>query len=329
MSHYILRNNGQDGLDRRGFLKCMAWAGTGALIAINGGVLRSQTLTDSAATGGPEGELLFVQISDSHIGFNREPNKNVVETFKIAIDRINAMPTTPAFMVHTGDLTHLSKPTEFDAVAQILKECKVKQIFYVPGEHDVISDDGALYLERFGKGTQGQGWFSFDVKGVHFVGLVNVINLKAGGLGFLGEPQLAWLESDLKKISDSTPVVVFAHIPLWTVYPEWGWGTDDGERVLSLLKRFGSVTVLNGHIHQTLQKVEGNIFFHTAMAMSFPQPKPGTAPSPGPIKDVPADKLKSMLGVTSVRYVPGKKSLAVIDSNLDSPIPVAMAALRS
>jgi 3',5'-cyclic AMP phosphodiesterase CpdA len=263
----------------------------------------------------PTGELSFVQISDSHIGFNKAANPDVVATLEVAIARINALPAPPSFVIHTGDLTQLSKPDEFDTLGQVLKGIRTNQIFYVPGEHDVLDDSGHAYLDRFGKGTQGEGWYSFDQKGVHFVGLVNVVNLKAGGLGTLGAGQLEWLERDLERLSSSTPVIVFAHIPLWTVYPEWGWGTEDSERALSYLRRFGSVTVLNGHIHQTMQKVEGNITFHTAMSSAFPQPQPGAAPGPGPLK-VPADKLRSLLGVTDVNYRRGNRTLAIVDAPL-------------
>ncbi len=323
MSHYIDHDHNHDGIDRRGFLKCMAWVGTGVLFTVTGGILRSETITQitagadalKGALSRPKGELSFVQISDSHIGFSKEANKDVVGTLQEAIARINALPTPPAFILHTGDLSHLSKAAEFDAVDQILKSAKTGQVFYVPGEHDVLNDNGKQYLGRYGKNTKGDGWYSFDHSGVHFIGLVNVLNLKAGGLGALGDEQLEWLEDDVKGLSSSTPIVVFAHIPLWTVYPDWGWGTDDGARALSYLKRFGSVTVLNGHIHQTMQKVEGNVTFHTAMSTAFPQPAPGAAPSPGPMK-VPAEKLRSLLGLTDVNYIQGRSSLAIIDSTL-------------
>jgi 3',5'-cyclic AMP phosphodiesterase CpdA len=232
-----------------------------------------------------------------------------------AVARINALPKTPSFMLHTGDLTHLAEAEEFDTLDQILKSCKTKQVFYVPGEHDVLNDNGQQYRDRFGKGSKGSGWYSFDQKGVHFVGLVNVMDIKEGGLGVLGHEQLEWLEDDLKARSSSTPIVLFAHVPLWAIFPKWGWGTEDSEQALGYLKRFGSVTVLNGHIHQIIQKVEGNITFHTAMSTAFPQPQPGAAPKPGPLK-VPAEKLRSALGVTSVNYVEGKSTLAVVDSPL-------------
>jgi len=316
LSDELLHDHNHDGIDRRGFLKCMAWAGTGAFCVIKGGVLNSYSLS-GFSFGGHEhkGDLSFVQISDSHMGFDKAANPDVVGTLKAAIDKINALPVSPAFILHTGDISHLSKPGEFDTVDQLLKAASTKDIFFVPGEHDVLGDDGKSYLERYGKNTQGAGWYSFDKNGVHFVGLVNVMNLKAGGLGSLGGEQLEWMEKDVKHLSKSTPIVVFAHIPLWSVYPEWGWGTDDSVQALSYLKPFGSVTVLNGHIHQTMQKVEGNVTFHTAFSTAFPQPKPGQAPSPGPMK-VPADQLRTLLGVTDVNYVRGQHALAVIDSNL-------------
>ena len=216
--------------------------------------------------------------------------------------------------MHTGELTHLSKPEEFDTLQQELTGVRVPT-FYVPGEHDVLNDNGKGYLERFGKNTKGAGWYSFDHAGVHFIGLVNVVDLKAAGMGALGAEQLEWLEGDVKRLKSSTPIVVFAHIPLWSVYPDWGWGTQDSAQALAYVKKFGSVTVLNGHIHQTMQKVEGNVTFHTAMSTAFPQPQPGKADSPGPMK-VPADQLRKVLGITDVDYVRGQHSLAVVDSNL-------------
>jgi Icc protein len=312
----ILHDHNHDGIDRRGFLKCMAWAGTGALCVMQGGVLKSYSLSrmselDPAAAAG---ELSFVQISDSHMGFNKPANPDVAGTLKAAVDKINGLPAPPEFLLHTGDISHLSKPEEFDNVDQILKSTG-KDVFFVPGEHDVLNDDGKQFLERYGKGSKGSGWRSFDKKGVHFIGLVNVMNLKAGGLGTLGPEQLEWLEDDVKHLKASTPIVVYAHIPLWAVYPEWGWGTEDSAQALAYLKKFGSVTVLNGHIHQTMQKVEGNVTFHTAASTAFPQPQPGKADSPGPMK-VPAEQLRSVLGITNVNYVRGQHALAVVDSTL-------------
>jgi Icc protein len=316
-----VENKEQNKIERRGFLKCMAWAGTGLVWAMNAGVLTSCNLMPG---GRPKGVFSFVQISDSHIGFNNAPNQNVTGTFQEAVNRINALEDQPAFLIHTGDISHLATPEQFDTATQILKGARASQVYYTPGEHDVFTDDGKTYLDKFRKGTQGNGWQSFDYEGVHFVGLINVLNLKQGngtglggtGFGQLGQDQLQWLEKDVKGLTDSTPIVVFAHVPLWTIYPDWGWGTEDSAQALSYLKRFGSVTVLNGHIHQILQKVEGNVSFHTARSTAFPQPAPGTAPAPGPIKDVPADKLRSVLGLRDVTYVANNTPLAVVDSSL-------------
>ena len=300
-------------LDRRGFLKCMAWAGTGVVWTVSGGVLSSCNLIPGQ--GPPKGSFTFVQLSDSHVGFNKAPNADVVRTLQTAIDGVNALADTPDLVIHTGDLTHLSKAEEFDTVDQLLKGLKVKDRFYVPGEHDNVDDNGKQYLARFGTGAQGTGWHSFDHNGVHFVGLSNVFDLPEGGLGKLGADQLDWLQKDVKGLSASTPIVVFAHIPLWTVYPQWGWGTGDAEQALGYLKRFGSVTVLNGHIHQVMQKVEGNVTFHTARSTAFPQPEPGKAAGPGPM-NVPAEQLKSFLGVSRVDYRENPGSLAIVDSTL-------------
>ena len=311
----ILVDHNHDGIDRRGFLKCMAWAGTGTLCVMQSGILKSYALSGGLLPEATAGELCFAQISDSHMGFNKPANTDVVSTLKAAVDKINGLAKPPEFLLHTGDITHLSKPEEFDTVDQILKSAVAKDVFFVPGEHDVVGDDGKQYLERYGKQAQGAGWYSFDKKGVHFIGLVNVMNLKAGGLGSLGPDQLGWIEKDVQSLGSSTPIVVFAHIPLWSVYPEWGWGTDDSAQALALLKRFGSVTVLNGHIHQTMQKVEGSVTFHTAASTAFPQPEPGKAESPGPMK-VPAEQLRQLLGITDVNFVRGQQALAIVDSKL-------------
>ena len=311
-----LQDLNNDGVDRRGFLKCMAWAGTGLVWTMSGGIPASRAFAKSAnRSAAKSADFTFVQISDSHIGFSKPANPDVTATLQTAINKINAMPQKPDFIIHTGDLSQLSKPSEFDTLDQVLKGASAKQTYFVPGEHDMLSDNGDQFLQRYGKGTKGSGWYSFDQKGVHFVGLVNVANLKAGGMGSLGHEQLEWLEDDLKGRSASTPIVLFAHIPLWTIYPDWGWGTDDSEQALAYVKRFGSVTVLNGHIHQIMQKIEGKVSFHTAMSTAFPQPAPGTAPSAGPMK-VPADKLQQVLGITDVNYVVSGRSLAIIDSPL-------------
>ena len=300
----------QDGIDRRGFLKCMSWAGTGLVWTFAGGVPSSR-LFGQPTHKNQQSDFTFVQISDSHIGFNKAANADVTATLQTALNTIDAVASAPDFLIHTGDLTHSSKPAEFDTLDQLLGS--KRQVFYVPGEHDTSVDDGKMYLDRYGKGSQGNGWYSYDHKGVHFIGLVNVVQLE--GMGKLGQEQLDWLKKDLGSLKSSAPIVIFAHIPLWAIYPTWGWGTSDSEQAFAMLKRFGSVTVLNGHIHQVLQKVEGNITFHTAMSTAFPLPAPGTAQSPGPMK-VPAEKLQQVLGITNVSFVAQRHQLAVVDAPL-------------
>jgi Icc protein len=307
-----------DGIDRRNFLSCMAWAGTGLLWSMVGGVPRARLLAESSHARdsklGRVEDFSFVQISDSHIGFNKGANPDVSGTLRTAIERANATAAGmkfPDFMLHTGDITQNSKAEEFDTAVELNKSFR-GEIHYVPGEHDFV-DDGEQYKQRFGKSTLGSGWYSFNHKGVHFVGLNNCVQVDS--MGHIGAEQLAWLKSDLADLSASAPVVVFAHIPLWTVYEQWGWSTSDAVEALALLKRFGSVTVLNGHIHQVMQKVEGNISFHTAMATAFPQPAPGSASHPGPMT-VPAGKLASVVGITDVQVVRGHAHLAVVDHTL-------------
>lgn len=299
-------------IDRRKALKCMVWAGSGLVWTLNGGVPSSHLIGSAKAAAAG---FSFIQISDSHIGFNKAANPNPNATLTEAIAKIGDLPSKPAFVIHTGDITHLSKPQEFDDADQLIGGAKL-DVHYVPGEHDVIDEkNGEAYLTRYGKLSKGKGWYSFDHAGVHFIGLVNVYDLKAGGMGNLGAEQLAWLAADLKARTASTPLVIFAHIPLWTVAADWGWGTQDSAEALKLLTHFGSVTVLNGHIHQIMQKVEGNVTFHTARSTAFPQPAPGTAPSPGP-KLVPPEQLRSVLGVSSVTLARGNTPLAIIDSTL-------------
>jgi Icc protein len=302
---------------RRDFLKCMAWAGTGALFTVAGGVPSSIGLDAALAAPPKLASFSVLQISASHIGFAKPANPDARATCREAIAKVKALAVRPDFIIHTGDVSQLSRDDEFDDAEQMLRDTGIP-LFFVPGEHDMLDPDGGkAFLSRFGKGTRGAGWYSFDHRGVHFVGLVNVADLKPGGMGNLGAEQLAWLKADLAGRPSSTPIVVFAHIPLWTVYADWGWGTDDSEQALRLLARFGSVTVLNGHIHQITQKVEGHIAFHTARSTAFPQPAPGTAPSPGPLT-VPADKLHDMLGITSASFLRGRERIALIDSTLSS-----------
>lgn len=312
-----MSNRHDHGIDRRGALECMAWAGTGLLWTVVGGVPQTSGILGSGEAKAATSGLTFVQISDSHIGFTKPANPNPSATLVEALGKIAALPKRPDFILHTGDITHLSKPAEFDEADKVLGAAGF-ELRTVPGEHDVVDEGaGKAYLERYGRrtGAKGTGWYSFDHKGVHFIGLVNVTDFETAGAGSLGSEQLAWLAADLRGKSRSTPIIVFAHIPLWTIYQDWGWGTKDGAEALALLKPFGSVTVLNGHIHQLMQKVEGAVTFHTARSTAFPQPAPGTAPAPGP-KAVPAEQLRDFLGITSVAIEKGKKPLAIVDSTL-------------
>jgi hypothetical protein len=307
-----MNNDDSSGLDRRQTLRCMLWAGTGVVWTVVAGVPASRLIGSARAA---EGSFSFVQISDSHVGFAKPANPDARATLAAAIDKVLAIETKPAFMIHTGDIAHTAKPEEFDDAAQAIGRTRL-DVHYAPGEHDILDPaTRAAYLDRFGKGATGGGWYSFDHAGVHFVSLVNVVDLKKNGLGSLGAEQLEWLEGDLKGKSASTPIVVFAHIPLWMVAPEWGWGTEDSAQALGYLARFGSVTVLNGHIHQLMQKVEGAVTFHTARSTAFPQPAPGTAPAPGP-KLVPAGELRKWLGVREVAYSATPTRLAVTDTDL-------------
>jgi len=287
---------------RRGALKCLAFGGAGTLFMLSGGIVSPISLA-SAAAAPAVGKPLFLQISDTHIGFNKEANPDVAGTLKQTIALVGALPEKPAMALHTGDITHLSKPEEFDTAAQLLAGLKVTELHTTPGEHDVTDAGGATYMARFGKASGGRGYYSFDSDGVHFIALVNVLNFKPGGLGALGDDQIAWLAGDLKGRAASQPIVVFAHMPLWTIYEPWGWGTGDADQAFALLRRFGSVTVLNGHIHQIVSKVEGNITFHTARSTAYPQPAAGVGPGPGPLK-VDAALLPKMLGMTTVGYAP-------------------------
>jgi 3',5'-cyclic AMP phosphodiesterase CpdA len=303
---------------RRGALKCLAYGGAGTLFTLSGGILLASDVAQAATKhmAADVGMPLFVQISDSHIGFNKEANPDVAKTFKESIALINAMPQKPALVLHTGDITQLSKPEQFDMAAQLMKQLKVSEIHTTPGEHDTADAGGGKeYFSRFGKASDNKGYYSFDSNGVHFVALINVLDFKPGGLGILGPDQLAWLKKDLEGRSASQPIVVFAHMPLWTIYEPWGWGTGDADQAFAMLRRFGSVTVLNGHIHQIVSKVEGNMTFHTARATCFPQAKAGVGPGPGPLT-VPAEVLPTMLGIRTVTYKPHPTMMTVTDKSL-------------
>jgi len=303
---------------RRNALKCMAYGGAGTLFVLAGGVFTPLDLA-SAADDKPGtarlGKPLFVQISDTHIGFNKDANPDVNGTLTQTIDIVNAMAAQPALIIHTGDITHLSRATEFDQAQQMFSGLRTTELHTVPGEHDTQDPTVTEYFNRFGKASGNKGYYSFDHAGVHFIALINVLQFKPGGLGTLGDEQLAWVTADLKARSSSTPIVVFAHMPLWTIYEPWGWGTGDADQLMQPLRRFGSVTILNGHIHQIVQKVEGNMTFHTARSTAYPQPVAGEGTGPAPLK-VPADQLPRMLGVTSMSVVKHPSSMAMTDTTL-------------
>jgi 3',5'-cyclic AMP phosphodiesterase CpdA len=294
------------GVSRRQAVKCLMWGGAGVLWTFAGGVPRPLRLGGAEAQAGEMPGFTFGQMSDSHIGFKAGEHPSAQDTLVEAVTRMAAV--QPDFVIHTGDVSHLASAEQFAIAAQLMQGVK-REVFYVPGEHDTIGDQGKLFFERFGRGRGTGGWYSFDAHGVHFVGLVNVVTLTSTGLGTIGAPQLKWLQEDLKGRSASTPIVVFAHMPLWSIYPQWGWGTDDAGPALAALRRFGSVTILNGHIHQVIQKVEGNVTYHTAYSTAFPQPAPGAGPGPGPLK-VPADKLKTLLGIRRIEMVSSRVALA-------------------
>jgi len=306
-------------LSRRNALKCLAYGGAGTIFALSGGVFTPVDLAladGNRQSAGKTGKPLFVQISDTHIGFNKEANPDVAGSLTRTIDLVNGMRDQPALIIHTGDITHLSKAAEFDVAQALFSRLRPAEMHTVPGEHDTADATVTEYFNRFGKASNNKGYYSFDHAGVHFIGLINVLQFKPGGLGSLGDEQLAWVAADLKGRSASTPIVVFAHMPLWTIYEPWGWGTGDADQLMNALRRFGSVTVLNGHIHQIVQKVEGNITFHTARSTSYPQPLAGEGAGPGPLK-VPVDRLASMLGMTSVSVVRHPRALALTDTALD------------
>jgi 3',5'-cyclic AMP phosphodiesterase CpdA len=303
---------------RRQALACLAYGGAGTLFALSGGVFTPIDLARAASDRQGTARLgkpLFVQLSDSHIGFNKEANPDVNATLTQAIDLVNAMHDQPALIIHTGDITHLSRPAEFDLAQQLFSRLRATEMHTVPGEHDTTDPSVSEYFKRFGSVSGNKGYYSFDHGGVHFIALINVLEFKPGGLGTLGEAQLAWVKEDLRGRSDSTPIVVFAHMPLWTIYEPWGWGTGDSGALMSELRRFGSVTVLNGHIHQIVQKVEGNITFHTARSTAYPQPQAGIGDGPGPLK-VAADQLPKMLGLSSVSERRHPRALECNDSTL-------------
>jgi calcineurin-like phosphoesterase family protein len=305
--------NNPEGMSRRQLMRHSAWFGAAVVLTVAGGEVISHVAGSSGAAQQATPALRFAQISDSHIGFNGPANTNVTDTFTHAIGQINGLGYTPDFVIHTGDLTHLATPDQFDQVKQMLTGLNTPRVFTVPGEHDSTDDAGQKYRQAFGAGTRGDGWYSFDIAGVHLIGLVNTLNMQK--LGHLGTDQLEFIEKDVAALSSDTPIVVFSHIPLFAMYPDWGWGTDDATQALSYLKRFSSVTCLNGHVHQLFSKTEGNVTFYSATTTAYPLPAPGHGPAPKPVT-LPAGKLRDALGVREVSYTKGQQALALKDQKL-------------
>ena len=304
------------GMTRRQLIRHSAWFGAAVGLAVVGGEVISHIAgTAGAAHTQARPTLRFAQISDSHIGFQGTANANVTGTFTEAINQVNGLGYTPDFVIHTGDLTHLSTPDQFDQVKQMLTGLNTPHIFTVPGEHDSVDDAGQKYRQVFGAGTRGDGWYSFDIAGVHVIPLVNTLNFKSMGLGHLGTDQLDFVQKDVAPLSSDTPIIVFGHIPLFAMYPSWGWGTDDATQALSYLRRFSSVTCLNGHVHQLFTKTEGNITFHSATTTAYPLPHPGDGPAPKPVT-LPAGKLHDALGIREVSYIKGQQALALKEEKL-------------
>jgi hypothetical protein len=309
--------DGPTGMSRRQLLRHTAWFGVAVVLTVTGGEVISHLggspVPASAAVATDPRALRFVQVSDSHLGFHGPANTDVTGSFSRAIDQVNGLEFRPDFVMHTGDLTHLSTADQFDQVRQMMRGLRTGGVFAVPGEHDSVDDHGQKYRAMFGAGTHGDGWYSFDIKGVHVIALVNTLALEK--LGHLGTDQLEFIRKDVAGLSSDIPIVVFSHIPLFAMYPAWGWGTDDAVRALSYLRRFSSVTCLNGHVHQLFAKTEGNVTFYSATTTAYPLPHPGVGPGPIPVT-LPAGQLGAALGIRDVSYQPGQHTLAIRDRRL-------------
>jgi 3',5'-cyclic-AMP phosphodiesterase len=288
-------------MERRKFIEHVGWTGLGIVWALSENGLLTARQVDAAPA---QKSFSFVQISDTHIGFHKPANEHVTDTLQKAINAINALPTPPAFVVHTGDISHLSKPEEFDQAKQLLSQLKVP-LFTLPGEHDTIGDRGQAYEEAFNRKNAKEGLQIWDHSGMHFLAVTNVLDFGATGKGALGQAQLDLLTKDLVAQKKDTPIVVFSHIPLYDLYPKWGWATADSAKLLSLLSRFSSVTVLSGHIHQVIQHSEGNIRFHTASTTAYPLPAPGNGEQPTPVT-LPEKNLLKVLGFRTVEVIARK-----------------------
>lgn len=260
-------------LDRRQFLKL---AGLGGAVFASGlsGFAGAQNAQD----------FYFVQLSDTHWGFEGAPNPDAKVTLKKAVASVNALSPAPDFIMFTGDLTHTTDdPAErrkrMGEFKEIIAELKVKNVRFIPGEHDASLDRGAAFKEFFGQTT-----YSFDYKGVHFIALDNVSDPAAQ----LGEEQLAWLKADLDKHSKEARIVVFTHRPLFDLAPQWDWATRDGAKAVDLMMPYQNLTVFYGHIHQEHHQKTGHIPHHAAKSLIFPLPAPGSQPRRLPLAWNPA-----------------------------------------
>jgi len=303
-------------MTRRLLICHSAWFGAAVVLTVAGGEVISHVAGSAGAQKTQARPTLrFAQISDSHIGFTGTANTSVTGTFIEAIHQVNGLGFTPDFVMHTGDLTHLATPEQFDQVKQMLTGLNTPHVFTVPGEHNSVDDAGQKYRQVFGAGTRGDGWYSFDVAGVHVIALINTPSFSKLGGGHLRPDQLDFIRKDVAQLSSDTPIVVFSHIPLFAMYPDWGWGTQDAAQALSYLKRFSSVTCLNGHVHQLFSKTEGNVTFYSGTTTAYPLPRPGDGPAPKPVT-LPAGKLRDALGIREVSYTKGQQALPLEEQTL-------------
>ena len=279
-------------IDRRDFLK---------LAGLGGVVFASSLGPWGRAFAAAGQDFFFVQMTDTHWGFEGPPNPEAKNTLKRAVAAVNGLKKQPDFIMFTGDLTHAAdndaerhkRMTDFKA---IVSELKCKDVRFIPGENDAGLDNGAMYTTMFGAGH-----YSFDHKGVHFVALDNVSDPN----GLIGENQLEWMHADLAKIDKSHPVVVFAHRPLFDLYPSWDWATKDGGKAIEILASYENATVFYGHIHQEHHQMTGKIAHHAAESLIFPFPLAGSQPKRSPVPWDAAHPFKG-LGFTTAQSEGGK-----------------------
>lgn len=268
-------------VDRRAFMKL---AGLGGVVFASGLTAARGASGASLAGAGTDDDFYFVQLSDSHWGFQGPPNPDATGTLRKAVAAVNALPEAPDFIVFTGDLTHTTDdPKERrQRMAQfrdIVSDLKVKTVHFMPGEHDASLDNGEAFQEFFGKTH-----YTFDHKGVHFIALDNVSDPRAS----IGDAQLEWLAEDLQRQPREANIVVLTHRPLFDLYPQWDWATRDGAKAIDLLLPMANVTVFYGHIHQEHHRMTGHIAHHAARSLMFPLPVAGSQPTRLPVPWDPA-----------------------------------------